>query len=264
MVRRSEYKDINWNGKISAALHALSLSLTLAFAMSPLAAAEATVAVEKTSLGQNKTAPPIKAFSQSFKLTSSGVPFSIKAERRLRVDADGNWHMKVSADNWLGEITEDTIFSWDECIPQSSYYGYKRVGLGKERRAEVHLNRGTGEARVVKAKKENVYPITTATTDKLSQTLALQCMLSRGDMALELDIADERGLDRIQYRREGEEWLKTPAGKIRAVKLERVRDTDSDRRTLLWFARDHDYSLVQMIQEEDGKQHTLVIRSLSH
>ena len=260
MVRRSEHKDTNWNGKISAALHALSLSLTLAFAATPLVAAEAP----KASLDQQKATPPIQPFSQSFKLTSSGVPFSIKAERRLRVDKNGNWHMKVSADNWLGEITEDTIFSWDDCIPQSSYYGYKRVGLGKERRAEVHMNRGTGEARVIKAKKENVYPITAATTDKLSQTLALQCMLSRGDMALELDIADERGLDRIQYRREGEEWLKTPAGKIRAVKLERVRDSGSDRRTLLWFARDYDYSLVQMIQEEDGKQHTLVIRSLSH
>src|SRR5690606_428713 len=208
--------------------------------------------------------PPVAPFKQTFVLTSTGVPFSITAERRLKADHNGIWHMNVSADNWLGEITESTAFSWQSCVPQSSQYRYKRVGLGKEKYAVVAFDQAAGEAHVRRDDKRKSYPITGTTTDKLSQTLALQCMLSRGDMALELDIADESGLDRIQYRRVGEEVLNTPAGKFSTVKVERVRETGSDRETLMWFATDQQYALVQMVQREDDKPHTLVIRKLSN
>lgn len=208
--------------------------------------------------------PPVAPFKQTFVLTSTGVPFSITAERRLKADHKGIWHMNVSADNWLGEITESTAFSWQSCVPQSSQYRYKRVGLGKEKYAVVAFDQAAGEAHVRRDDKRKSYPITGTTTDKLSQTLALQCMLSRGDMALELDIADESGLDRIQYRRVGEEVLNTPAGKFSTVKVERVRETGSDRETLMWFATDQQYALVQMVQREDDKTHTLVIRKLSN
>ena len=208
--------------------------------------------------------PPVAPFKQTFVLTSTGVPFSITAERRLKADHNGIWHMSVSADNWLGEITESTAFSWQSCVPQSSQYRYKRVGLGKEKYAVVAFDQAAGEAHVRRDDRRKSYPITGTTTDKLSQTLALQCMLSRGDMALELDIADESGLDRIQYRRVGEEVLNTPAGKFSTVKVERVRETGSDRETLMWFATDQQYALVQMVQREDDKTHTLVIRKLSN
>lgn len=206
---------------------------------------------------------PVAPFKQTFVLSSTGVPFSIAAERRLKVDANGIWHMSVSADNWLGEITESTAFSWQSCVPQSSQYRYKRVGLGKEKYAVVAFDQAAGEAHVRRDDRRKSYPITGTTTDKLSQTLALQCMLSRGDMALELDIADESGLDRIRYRRVGEEILNTPAGKFSTVKIERVREAGNDRETLMWFATDQQYALVQMVQREDDKTHTLVIRNLS-
>jgi len=206
---------------------------------------------------------PIAPFRQVFSLSSTGVPFSIKAERRLNQDRDGNWRMQVSADNWLGEVSEATRFNWLECIPQSQYYGYRREGLGSKRKADLYLDQTAGQARAVRASREKQFAITDRTTDKLSQTLALQCMLGRGDMTLELDVADEKGMDRVAYRQLGEEWLDTPAGKFRTVKLERVREQGSDRQTLLWFAQDHDYALVQMIQREDGKQHTMVLRDLS-
>lgn len=206
---------------------------------------------------------PVAPFKQTFVLSSTGVPFSITAERRLKVDANGIWHMSVSADNWLGEITESTAFSWQNCVPQSSQYRYKRVGLGKEKHAVVTFDQVAGEAHVRRDDRRKSYPITGTTTDKLSQTLALQCMLTRGDMTLELDIADESGLDRIRYRRVGEEILSTPAGKFSTVKIERVREPGNERETLMWFATDQQYALVQMVQREDDKTHTLVIRNLA-
>lgn len=207
---------------------------------------------------------PISAFKQEFSLTSSGIPFSIKAERKLAYHGDGHWQMNISADNWLGKVKETTIFSWQQCLPQSTYYGYKRSGLGKKRHAEMFFNHESGQARILRASKEKHYDIAPDTTDKLSQTLALQCMLSRGDTTLALQIADERGVDDVMYKKVGEETIKTPAGKFATVKLERVREAGSSRQTSLWFARDYAYALVKMVQKEDDKQHTMVLRRVSH
>src|SRR5690606_19429294 len=104
--------------------------------------------------------PPVAPFKQTFVLTSTGVPFSITAERRLKADHNGIWHMNVSADNWLGEITESTAFSWQSCVPQSSQYRYKRVGLGKEKYAVVAFDQAAGEAHVRRDDKRKSYPIT--------------------------------------------------------------------------------------------------------
>lgn len=202
------------------------------------------------------------AFSQEFRLSSSGVPISINAERRLRQLDDGLWQMEVEAGALIGRVREVTRFRWDQCTPQTTHYTYLREGLGQKRRAQVVLDRDTGMAQATRANgKSREYPITESTTDKLSQTLALQCMLSRGDNELVVDVADEKGREQQRYRRDGEEILQTPAGQLRTVRLARER-SDSSRQTWLWFAVDHNFALVKLVQEEDNQRHEMLIRSL--
>jgi len=86
-------------------------------------------------------------------------------------------------------------------------------------------------------------------------------MLSRGDTELVIDVADEKGREQQHYRRDGEEVLQTPAGPLRAVRLVRER-SDSGRQTWLWFAADHNFALVKLVQEEDNQRHEMLIRSL--
>src|SRR5690606_36398080 len=113
--------------------------------------------------------PPIAPFKQTFVLTSCVVPFSITAVRRLKADDKGIWHMSVSDNNWLGEITESTAFSWQNCVPQSSQYRYKRVGLGKEKYAVVAFDQAAGEAHVRRDDRRKSYAITGTTTDKIGR-----------------------------------------------------------------------------------------------
>jgi uncharacterized protein DUF3108 len=263
MVKRLRNKATNTlgrnNGNISRLsllrAHRARLSLTGLFVFSLIGTLISTAAYAE---------PPIAAFQQQFRLSSSGIPFSIKADRRLEYRGDGIWAMTISADNWLGEVEETTIFSWQQCTPLSNYYGYKRQGMGKERHAQMFFNHQTGHARVLRAAQESHYPINTNTTDKLSHTLALQCLLSQGSDDLSMDIADERGLDRIEYRHVGEEVLNTPAGKFATVKIERIREPGSSRQTSMWFAKNYGYALVQMVQDEDNKQHTMTLKKFSH
>lgn len=262
MVKRFRNRAINTLGKINAAITPSSLLRTQSARLS-LTSLFLLTFVSTFISTPTYAEPPIAAFQQQFRLSSSGIPFSIKADRRLEYRGDGIWAMTVSADNWLGEVEETTIFSWQQCTPLSNYYGYKREGMGKKRHAEMFFNHQAGQARVIRAAKESRYPINNSTTDKLSHTLALQCLLSKGSNDLSMDIADERGLDHIEYRHAGEETLNTPAGKFKTVKIERIREPGSSRQTSMWFAKNHGYALVQMVQDEDDKQHTMTLKKFS-
>lgn len=211
---------------------------------------------------QAQTASEQSGFRQEFRLSSSGVPISITAERRLRQLGDGIWQMEVEAGALIGRVREITEFRWDQCTPQTTRYTYLREGLGQKRKASLVLDREAGTALAIRANgQQREYPIADSTTDKLSQTLALQCMLSRGDAELVVDVADEKGREQQRYRRDGEEVLQTPAGPLRAVRLVRER-SDSSRQTWLWFAADHNFALVKLVQEEDNQRHEMLIRSL--
>ncbi len=201
-------------------------------------------------------------FHQEFRLSSSGVPLSINADRRLRQLDNGLWQMELEAGALIGRVREVTQFRWHQCTPQTTRYSYLREGLGQKRMALLELDRESDTALSTRANGERrEYPIADSTTDKLSQTLALQCMLNRGDTHLVIDVADEKGREQQHYQRDGEEVLQTPEGPLRTVRLVRER-SDSSRQTWLWFATDHNFALVKLVQEEDNQRHEMLIRSL--
>jgi hypothetical protein len=206
--------------------------------------------------------PDGQPFRQEFRVSSSGVPISINAERRLRQLDDNTWQMEIEAKNLIGRIREVTRFEWQDCTPLTTHYSYLRQGLGQTRQASMVLDRDRGIADVSRNGNAGQYRIDHDTTDKLSQTLALQCKLQRGDTDLVLDVADEKGREQQRYLNQGEEWLQTPAGSLRTVRVIRDRAAHEERQTSLWFAVDHNFALVKLVQEEQNQRHEMVIRSL--
>ena len=206
--------------------------------------------------------PGVAPFTLAYSFSGSGVPFSISAERTLKAIGNGQWEMQIRAKNLLGEIRETTRFTWHECVPRSHYYGNYRRGLGREREAALVLDHNNGRATLTRnGEFSRDFEIGRDTTDILSQTLALQCLLQRGGTgATTLDVASERRREPMTYQRLGEERVRTPAGRFNTVKLERVRDDDSGRRTLLWFAPELDYTLVKMIQENGDDEYELELK----
>ena len=207
--------------------------------------------------------PPVTAFTLDYRLKSEGIPFSITATRTLEKVKGDLWKMEVSAKNWLGEIRETALFNWQSCTPQSSYYGYMRKGLGRLKEATLHLDRETGIAaseRTGKAMRS--YPISDTATDELSVSLALQCALKRGDQEVELDVADERSQETQRFRIVGEDILKVDGQRLHTVKVQRIRASDSERQTFMWFAPKHHYLLVQLLQKNNDGEHVMTLQSL--
>ncbi|MDX1803607.1 MAG: DUF3108 domain-containing protein [Alcanivorax sp.] len=203
---------------------------------------------------------PVPPFSDHYRLKSQGIPFTIEATRTLRRVRDGLWEMNVHAKNWLGEIRETALFSWQDCMPETSFYGYRRRGLGRVKKAEVHINRDTGVAVSERSNKPMTsYEVGSNATDDLSLTLALQCRLRQGANDITLDVADDRGLSTHHYRVVGKEKLDIDHMAVNTVKVKRVRAADSKRQTFLWFAPGRDYALVKLEQQNADGKHTMTL-----
>ncbi|MCK0152180.1 DUF3108 domain-containing protein [Alcanivorax sp. S6407] len=207
--------------------------------------------------------PPVTPFTLDYRLKSEGIPFTITATRTLRQVQGGLWKMEVSAKNWLGEIRETALFNWQSCTPQSSYYGYLRKGLGRVKEATLHLNRETGVAASERSGKARLnYPISDTATDELSVSLALQCALERGDKDIELDVADEKSVEKQRFQVVGEDILKIDGERLKTVKVQRVREANSPRQTFMWFAPNHQFLLVQLQQKNKDGEHVMTLQSL--
>ncbi|EUC70366.1 hypothetical protein Y017_09900 [Alcanivorax sp. 97CO-5] len=202
-------------------------------------------------------------FNLDYRLKSEGIPFSIEAHRSLRQMQNGLWKMEVHAKNWLGEIRETALFNWQGCTPLSNYYGYKRRGLGKVKEAKLHIDRQTGVVASERTDKPmRSYDVSNNATDELSVSLALQCELRDGANEVELQVADERAQKTHHYTVVGRETLTIDGGRVETLKVQRQRGKNSERQTYMWFAPDHDYTLVQLMQKNDDGEHLMTLQSL--
>jgi hypothetical protein len=75
-------------------------------------------------------------------------------------------------------------------------------------------------------------------------------------------VVDGDEVETYDFRVLGEEVVRTKAGLIDAIKVERVRDpTQSSRKTILWFAKDWEFLLVRLHQvEKDGKEYQIMLK----
>ncbi len=205
--------------------------------------------------------PPVPGFDTLYRLKAAGFPFTVSAQRRLTPSSGERWQMEVAASNFLGEIRETSVFTWDGCMPVTQYYGYHREGLGRVKAAELRI--ANGQATSERTEHEPYqYSVDEPATDKIALTLALQCHLAAGDRDITVNVADERGVEKQRFQVEGRETLEIDGQELATVKVRRVRDAGSERQTWLWFAPDDDYTLVQLVQKNDDGRHVMTLENL--
>ena len=70
---------------------------------------------------------------------------------------------------------------------------------------------------------------------------------------IRISVTDGKGLTQFVYKVAGREMLKTPAGELDTVRLEKQRENKDDKQTELWFASGRDYLPVRvLVVENDG------------
>lgn len=204
----------------------------------------------------------LQPFSASYTADWKQLPMSGTAERSLVKEANGVWKLSFKASMMIASLTEESTLTLDKdtLLPQS--YHFERGGLGKAKKADLDFDwnskmvTGTDRGDAVKI------PLNRGMVDKSTYQLALQHDVAAGKKTMSYQVVDDGEVDTYDFRVLGSEKVETKAGKIDAIKVERVRDpTQSKRITVLWFAKDWDYLLVRLQQvETDGKEYNIMLQ----
>jgi len=204
-----------------------------------------------------------KPFSASYTADWKQVPVSGSAERSLQKLDDGRWQLVFKASMLVAGLTEQSTFTVenDAFLPQS--YKFERSGLGKSK--DVEFDFDWTQKQVIGSDRGDPvrFPLNRGMQDKSTYQLALQHDVAAGEKSMSYQVVDGDEIETYDFRVLGEEVVRTAAGLIDAIKVERVRDpTQSSRKTILWFAKDWDYLLVRLHQvEKDGKEYQIMLKS---
>ncbi|TWE02190.1 uncharacterized protein DUF3108 [Pseudomonas sp. AG1028] len=204
-----------------------------------------------------------KPFSASYTADWKQVPVSGSAERSLQKLDDGRWQLVFKASMLVAGLTEQSTFSVDGDTFLPHTYKFERSGLGKSK--DVEFDFDWTQKQVIGSDRGNPvrFPLNRGMQDKSTYQLALQHDVAAGEKSMSYQVVDGDEIETYDFRVLGEEVVRTAAGLIDAIKVERVRDpTQSSRKTILWFAKDWDYLLVRLHQvEKDGKEYQIMLKS---
>jgi hypothetical protein len=177
-----------------------------------------------------------------------------QASRSLRKDEQtGTYHMQSHSRVMLmfksiTAIRESANFQWQGELPLALDYHFEQSGLGaRERHAEFDHVAGVAHYRV--NKDSGNLKLDTPTYDPLTSNLVVRQQLLAGESEIFVEVLDRNKIETWHFRVVGETMLQTELGQFAAVHVERVRQ-DSKRHTEFWLAKDHDYILLQLVQEE--------------
>ena len=183
------------------------------------------------------------------------------AERSLTKNSDGNWTLNFKASMLVASLNEESTLKLEKDQPVPLTYHFERGGLGKAKNVDLKFDwsdmtvTGTDNKDPVNVK------LLTGMLDKSTYQLALQRDVAAGKKSMSYQVVDGNDVDTYDFRVIGPEVVDTKAGKVDAIKVERVRDPSQNKRiTEMWFAKNWDGLLVKLRQvEKDGKEYNIML-----
>ncbi|PXF31198.1 hypothetical protein WH50_11225 [Pokkaliibacter plantistimulans] len=217
------------------------------------------------AFGLHSHAATLKPFEAHYSAEiDAGITVGASAVRSLQQTADGHWILSIRIENALASLDESTEFRLQNGAVQPLHYEFLRKVLGKKRSAVLDFDWEQKRVHNNVQDKPWHMEIPEHTQDKLSYQAQLLLDLENAVKQYKYDVATGGKLDSYVFENVGTEQIKTPAGTFETIKLKRVRESGSDRETLIWLAPELDYQIVQLQQvEKDDKTYRLVLKSLN-
>lgn len=184
--------------------------------------------------------------------------FGVTVTRKLETLEDGSKQFTVEADSLLADVLETSQFHWNDAshiVPVK--YTYLRDGLGRDRKAMLDFDWPSQTVINNVEGRPWTMDIPPLTLDKLSYQLQLRADWLNEKTLGEYNIADGGILKTYGFEILGEEDIKTPAGIFSVVKIKRLRENDQGRNTTFWLAREWNYLIVRLQQDEDGTSYDI-------
>jgi hypothetical protein len=215
--------------------------------------------------------PPPNPYTASYEARAMGMRTSafrtLEAVDNNRFRLNHGLSVSVLGANLI-TVTESTEFLWQSqgAVPQQ--YHYKQSGV-RRRDEQVSFDWEQSVAAMKRDNREQTQALNAGMQDNLSFSAQMSAdLLNQPDLrvtdtVLSYEILDARRLEFHEYRVTGEELISTAAGELHTLKLERVRDIDSGRSTVLWLSTQNQFILAKLLQvESNGSEMELTLESI--
>jgi hypothetical protein len=188
---------------------------------------------------------------------------SAEARQTLTASPSGQFTLKRDVDSMFVKLYEQSEFQLRDNNFTVSRYTYQRGGLASKKNIEQLFQWDKGNLHVTENKRSRDVAIKPPLFDKLSYTEALRLqLLAAGTLPKNISIAfaDRHHMKKYDFIVGDQEDVSVPAGKMRAVKLERHVPEDN-KHTTIWVAPELDYLLIKLEQTDDGDRQELYLKS---
>ena len=183
-------------------------------------------------------AADLQPFKASYTADWKQLPMSGSAERSLTKSDNGIWTLNFKASMLVASLNEESTLKIEKNALIPLTYHFERGGLGKAKKIDLDFDwaakmvTGTDQGDAVKV------PLLSGMLDKSTYQLALQRDVEAGKKSMSYQVVDGNDVDTYDFRVIGPEVVETKAGKVDAIKVERVRDpTQNKRITEMWSPR---------------------------
>lgn len=204
-------------------------------------------------------AAPLQGYTAEYEVLRNGKAVG-RAEVRLQALDGGHWELHSHTRGTAGlaalagvEIDERSRFRWQGDRPETLAYRYRQSGALRSRERRVEIDFAAGRLLSTDREREYRFDLLPGTLDRQLVTLAIGLDLAAGRHGtLEYRVIDRDEYEMQRYRVAGEERVEVPAGTLRAMRVERVRETPG-RSTATWLDPARQHLTVRMLQREpDG------------
>ena len=204
----------------------------------------------------------LQPFDASYTADWKQVPISGSAERSLKSEGNGRWKLDFEASMLVAGLSEVSIFTLEQGTFMPVSYSFSRNGIGSSKAIDLDFDWKQKKVMGTNRDESVSLPLNRGLLDKSTYQLALQQDVALGKTSMSYQVVDGDDIDTYDFRVLGEERVRTRAGLINAIKVERVRDpTKSARKTIFWLAKDWNFLLVRLHQvEKDGKEYQIMLK----
>jgi len=187
------------------------------------------------------------------------LPVKGTAIHELKRQESGQWLLSHTVDSSLLALKETSLFDWQQQQPKPQVYQLKQSSVGKKKDELLEFDWSKLQVHHTTKKPAGTLDIPANAFDKLTYQLKMRLDLLNNKEPSIYTVAEKRKLKEYRFILLGSELLDTPVGKLETVKIKRDRGASSKRQTTLWLAKDWDYLLVKIEQQEKGKNYEVVM-----
>lgn len=202
----------------------------------------------------------LQPYTASYSASVKGIPLEGQGTRTLSQNPDGSWSLTFSASAAFSGIEETSQFMVRDNRLETRNYHKQRTGLAKRPDLQASFDWRKGQVNWQQEDRQWSIDLLPDALDNLNYQLKLRMDLaSSPGTQLSYHIADDNKVYQRRFMVEAEEILNTNVGKLNTVRIKIIRE-NSNRATWIWLAKDYDFFIVKLVQQEKAVTYTIALK----